>query len=61
MTVTADVSCTAEEFKCKTDGVCIQDRYVAIRSFYFDKNDDGFTISGGFVMALQTARMEVMR
>ena len=28
MTVTADVSCTAEEFKCKTDGVCIQDRYV---------------------------------
>ena len=37
MMVTADVSCTAEEFKCKTDGVCIQDRYVLIRSFYFDK------------------------
>ena len=37
MTITADVSCTAEEFKCKTDGVCIQDRYVEIRSSYFDK------------------------
>ena len=37
ITVTADVSCTAEEFKCKTDGVCIQDRYVLIRSFNFDK------------------------
>ena len=37
MTITADVSCTAEEFKCKTDGVCIQDRYVLIRSFYFHK------------------------
>ena len=37
MVNTADVSCTAEEFKCKTDGVCIQDRYVEIRSSYFDK------------------------